>query len=118
MTSLATAPLSPDQLDLLSLLADEHTPLGLLAMADFKAACWQDARAHDGWVHPSRVSAILHDRFGEIHPQSLSAKWAPACGPNGFLDKDDRPAHLDGTHSKGNGNKSVPYRRWRGWRAS
>jgi hypothetical protein len=110
---LGTGPL--DEPDLLSLIADEHTPLGKLRMDDFKAACRADAEAHGGWVHPSRVSKLLHDRFGEIDPRSFSAKWGPACGPKGFLDKTKTPAPIDPTHSKGNGNKDIRLRRWRGW---
>jgi hypothetical protein len=117
MTILAARPLDPDQLDLLDLIADPHTTLGKLRMDDFRAACRADAAANNGWVHPSRVSALLHERFGEIHPQSLSAKWGPACGPDGFLDKTDELAPIDPTHSRGNGNKAVPLRRWRGWTA-
>ena len=113
MTTLATHQIDPDQLDMLALIADDRTPLGMVRMDDFRAACRADAEAHDGWVHPSRVSALLHDRFGEINPQSLSAKWAPACGPNGFLDKTNESAPIDPTHSRGNGNKDVLLRRWR-----
>lgn len=115
MTSLATHDLDPDLFSELALIADNGSVLAKVHMDDFRAACWSDAAAHDGWVHPSRVSAILHARFGEIHPQSLSAKWAPACGRDGFLDKTNVPAQIDPTHSKGNGNKSLPMRRWRGW---
>lgn len=113
MTTLATGYL--DDPDLLDLIADTHTPLGVLRMDDFRAACRDDALAHDGWVHPSRVSALLHDRFGEIDSRSFSAKWAPACGRDGFLDKTDTLAPIAAEHSRGNGNKSVRLRRWRGW---
>lgn len=113
MTVVGTGHL--DQPDLLDLLADDRTPLGRLRMDDFRAACWDDAREHDGEVHPSRVSALLHDRFGEIDPRSFSARWAPACGPNGFLDKTDELADISPEHSQGNGNKKVRLRRWRGW---
>lgn len=112
-TTLATSPV--DEPDLLTLLADPYTPLGKLRMADFWTACWEDAKANDGWVHPSRVSARLHDRHGDFDPRSFSAKWAPACGRGGFLDKTDVPAPIDPTHSKGNGNKCSVLRRWRGW---
>ncbi len=115
MTTLATRPVDPDQLDMLSLIADEVSPLGKVHAADFKAACLEDAEAHSGWVHPSRVSALLHDRFTEIDPRWLSAMWAPACGPNGYLDKTDELAPIDPTHSKGNGAKDVRLRRVRGW---
>lgn len=104
-----------DEPDLLDLLADNQTPLGRLRMEDFRDACRADADAHDGVVHPSRVSALLRNRFGEIDPRSFSARWAPACGPDGFLDKTDDLAPIDPAHSRGNGNKLVPLRRWRGW---
>lgn len=117
MTHLAThdLDLDPDQLDLLSLVADTQTPLGSLHMTDFKVACYADACSNDGWVHPSRVSAILTRMVGEFDKRSFSAKWAPACGPDGFLDKTDVLAPIDGTVSKGNANKSVRLRRWRGF---
>jgi hypothetical protein len=104
-----------DEPDLLDLLADDRTPLGRLRMEDFRDACQADADAHDGWVHPSRVSALLHQRFGQIDPRSFAARWAPACGSNGFLDKTDVLADIDPAHSRGNGNKQILLRRWRGW---
>ncbi len=113
MTTLATGGL--DDPDLLDLLADDRTPLGRVAMDDFRAACRTDADGHEGWVHPSRVSALLHQRFGEINPRSFSSRWAPACGPDGFLDKTDVLVPIHGTHSRGNANKSIHLRRWRGW---
>lgn len=113
MTRLAVRPVDEAQLDLLSLVTDNVTPLGSLRRADFEAACRDDAADHDGWVHPSRVSAILHARFGEINPRWLSGQWAPACGKNGFLDKTTTLAPIDPTHSRGNGNKDVKLRRLR-----
>jgi hypothetical protein len=113
MTSLAAVPVDPDQLDLLSLVADEQTPLGSLHRDDFRRACHADAMTHDGWVHPNRVSALLHRWFGDVNPRWFSSQWAPACGPNGFLDKTDIQVPIDATHSKGNGNKTVRLRRWR-----
>lgn len=115
MTTLAASPVLDDQLDLLSLVADPQTPLGKLRTQDFKDACRADAEAHYGLVHPSRVSALLHERFGEVNPRWLSAQWAPACGPNGFLDKTNVEKPIDPEHSRGNGNKKVKLRRWRGW---
>lgn len=113
MTVVGVGPL--DEPDLLTLLADTQTPLGKLRMDDFRNACWEDAQAHDGWVHPSRVSAILHARFGEIDPRSFSTKWTAATGKSGFLDNTDRLAPIDAAHSRGNGNKKLRLRRWRGW---
>lgn len=108
MTTLAAQPIDPNQLDLLTAIADVT-----LTTADFRAACEADARSHEGWVNPNRVSALLHQRHGEFKPQWLSGQWAPACGPNGFLDKTNVEVPIDGKHSKGNGNKTVKLRRWR-----
>lgn len=113
MTTLAAVPVDPNQLDLLSLVADTETPLGSLHADDFRHACYFDAVNNDGWVHPSRVSAALTRRFGEFNPRWFSAQWAPACGPNGFLDKTEVEAPIDSSVSKGNGNKTVKLRRWR-----
>lgn len=114
-THLAAVPVMDDQLDLLTLVADNVTPLGALRAADFRDACAADAETHGGYVSTSRVSRILHDWFGDVNPRWLSAQWAPACGPNGFLDKTDIDQPIDPTHSKGNGNKTTKLRRWRGW---
>lgn len=112
---LAASPVYGDQLDLLSAIADNSSPLGSLHALDFMAACIADGRAHDGYVSTSRVSAILHARCLDFSPNSLSAKWAPACGPDGFLDKTDIDDPIDPRFSKGNGNKSTKLRRLRGW---
>lgn len=111
--NLAAVPMCDDQLDLLSLVADNTTPLGTLHRDDFRAACVEDARTHEGWVNPNRVSAILHARFGDVKPQWLSAQWAPACGPNGFMDKTGIEVPIDAKHSRGNGGKTVRLRRLR-----
>jgi hypothetical protein len=112
MTTLAAHDLDPNQLDLLQLVADNETPLGRLHRDDFEAAC--RAVADDaGWVNPNLVSAWLHARWGEIDPRWYSAQWAPACGPKGFMDKTDVRVQIDATHSRGNGNKDVVYRRLR-----
>ena len=113
MTTLAAIPVCDGQLDMLTVIADNDTPLGQLHRDDFRAACWQDASAHHGWVHPSRVSLILFNRFGEINPRWFSAQWAPSCGPKGFLDKTDVEAPIDARLSKGNGGKTVKLRKWR-----
>lgn len=114
MTTLATHPLNPDQLNLLDTITAVETPLGSLRFDDFKAACIEDGNRHEGWVNPNRVSAILHDRFGEINPRSLSAWWASGCSRGkGFMDKSTVEVPIDPTHSKGNGNKSLPMRKLR-----
>lgn len=113
MTVLASAPVIPGQLDLLTLVADHSTPIGQLHRDDFRRACFADAAFHDGWVSPNRVSALLHERFGEVNPRWLSAQWAPACGRNGFMTKTDVLVPIDPKHSRGNGNKAVKMRRIR-----
>ena len=118
MTILAARPLDDATAATVETVADNVTPLGVLSMRAFRQACWIDAVTHEGYVHPSRVSALLHERHGDINPRSFSAKWAPACGPDGFLDKLDEWAPIDPTHSDGNGGKVVRLRRWRGWSES
>lgn len=117
MTSLAHSSVDEDTYDLLSLVADAYSAPGKVRNEDFRAACLTDAFAHDGWVSVSRVSALMHERHGEIAARSFSAKWAPACGPNGFMDVTDVNDPIDPKHSKGNGGKSTKLRRWRGWSA-
>ena len=113
MTTLATRPVDdPDQL---ALIADDQTPLGKPFADAFRDACLADAVAHDGMVHPSRVSGILARHYGDFDPRRFSAMWAPACGRDGFLDKTDELAPIDPERSRGNGGKSVRLRRWRGW---
>lgn len=112
MTTLATIPLDPDQLDLLDLVADNSTPIGTLHRDDFKAACIAVAD-ENGFVHPNGVSLELRRRFGEVNPRWFSAQWAPACGPRGFMDKTDFMVPILAEVSSGNGNKSVALRRLR-----
>ena len=113
MTTLASLPVAdPDQL---ALIADDLTPIGKTFADAFRDACLADAVAHDGEVHPSRVSALLHRHYGDFDPRRFSAMWAPACGREGFLDKTDELRPIDPETSKGNGNKKVPLRTWRGW---
>lgn len=112
MTTLAAIPVDPNQLDLLTLVADNSTPLGQLHRDDFEEAC-RAVATFNGWVNPNRVSAWLHDKVGDVNPRWLSAQWAPACGPNGFMDKTEVEVPIDAAHSKGNGNKTVRMRRLR-----
>jgi len=115
MTHLATTPVpDPDQL---ALIADDMTVIGKPFADAFRDACLADAIAHDGKVHPSRVSALLTRHYGDFDPRRFSAMWAPACSRDGFLDKTDELAPIDPEVSKGNGNKMVRLRAWRGWSA-
>ena len=115
MTTLSTHPLDdPDQL---ALIGDNWTSLGVDLAERFREACWEEARLHDGWVHPSSVTARIKAGEPEANMRRVSALWSTACAADGYLDKTDRPAQLDGAVSKGNGNKSSTFRRWRGWSA-
>lgn len=111
MTTLAANELDPNQLDLLDAIADNVTPLGRLHRDDFEQAC--RAVAYQGLVNPNAVSAWLHAKFGEVNARWLSAMWSSACGPKGFMSKTDEWVPIDGTHSRGNSNKSVRLRRLR-----
>ena len=113
MTTLAAIPVCDDQLDLLNEIADVETPIGSLHADDFRQACWQDASANGGWVHPSRVHLILFNRFNEVNVRWFSAMWAGSCGPNGYMTTTDIEAPIDARLSRGNGNKTVKLRRWR-----
>lgn len=109
MTTLAAFPM-----DELPFPSDESSPLAKLHAADFEEAC--RAVADDaGWVNPNLVSAWLRAKWGEVDPRSYSGAWAGACGRNGFMDTHrEVQVPIDGRHSKGNGNKSLPMRRLRG----
>jgi hypothetical protein len=115
MTTLATHPVDdPDQL---ALIGDDWTPLAVDLAEAFRSACRQDALAHNGYVNPNRVSLLLRSAVGEFNPRWFSARWAPACSAKGFLDKTDVREPIDAAVSRGNGNKDVLLRKWRGWSA-
>ena len=113
MSILAARPVDPDQLSILDLVTDIETPLGKLHADDFRAACVEVGRANDGWVHPSKVSRLLHARFGEVNPRWLSGMWASGCSGKGFMDKSDERRPIDPEFSRGNGAKDVRLRRLR-----
>lgn len=118
MTTLAARPYDdPDQL---VLAADPFTPLGKLSWDAFKAACWIEACKANGVVDPNKVREHFIDHHGDWIgdcARSYAAKWSPASGqgPLAFLDVLDREVPISGPGSKGNGNKNVNLRRWRGW---
>ena len=116
MTTLATHPV--DEPDLLSLIADDWTSLKKPAADRFHDACWTVAQAHDGWVDPNLVRPYLMDG-GEldIPPRQYAALWSTACARDGYLDKTNVLVQITGAGSRGNGNKSVAKRYWRGWSA-
>lgn len=114
MTTLATHPLAPEEYDVLALIADAQTPLGIDLADKFREACRADAAEHDGLIHPSRVTARLKAQDPEVNVRRVSALWATAEAPGGYLVKTDTWARLDGSVSRGNGNKSAPLRRWIG----
>jgi phosphoribosylformimino-5-aminoimidazole carboxamide ribonucleotide (ProFAR) isomerase len=113
MTTLSTHPVDdPDQL---ALIADEWTMTKERFAAEFRIACQQVAVFSDGWVNPSEVRAYLMAVVGDYNPRQLSALWSTACSRDGYLDNTDRWVQITGAGSKGNTNKSVRLRRWRGW---
>lgn len=114
MTTLATHALEPAEYDVLALIADTVTPLGLDLADRFREACRAVAAENDGLIHPSRVTARLKAEVPDLNVRRVSALWATAEAPGGYLVKTDQWARLDGSVSRGNGNKSAPLRRWIG----
>lgn len=110
MTTLSARPVEDP--DLLSLIADEQTPLGKPLADKFRAACKRVADAHGGDVNPNLVRQQL-ENDPDYNPRQYAALWAPACGPKGFLDKTDVRVPICGAGSRGNSNKDVELRRWR-----
>ena len=116
MTTLSTH--AVDNPDELALFADDWTPLAKPFADRFRDACEAEANAHAGWVDPNRVRARLIADDPTYNPRQLSGLWSKASGKDGFLDVyRDVLVRISGEGSKGNGNKSVPMRRWRGWRS-
>lgn len=111
MTTLATHVLDdPDQL---ALIADNWTALATDLADRFRDACWAEAQTYGGLVHPNRVTARLVADDPDVNRRRISALWSTACAPSGYLDKTDIPCRIEGSVSRGNGNKSTTYRRWR-----
>lgn len=98
-----------DDVDLLSFVAERQP------MADlFRAACFAEGRVHDGYVDPNKVNARVRAQFAAEgldftvkDSRAYSAQWAGARGANGFLDQTEIPVAIDGSLSKGNGNKGL-----------
>lgn len=109
MTTLNTSPVEdPDQL---ALIADHWTRPDFAE--SFKDACRTEAELHDGWVNPNNVRRRLLDH-PEYEPRRYAASWAGACGREGYLTTERGVlVPITGEGSRGNGNKSVPMRRWR-----
>lgn len=107
MTTLGTYAL--DEPDLLALIAADRN------LADrFREAAWKEAVDCGGLVHPSRVTARLKADDPDLNPRQLSALWSVATGRDGYLDNTEEWVRIDGSVSRGNGNKTVRLRRWRG----
>jgi hypothetical protein len=104
--NLATHDLEPNLLDELATIADTWTPLGKPFADRFRAACEAEAAAHDGWINPNEVRRRLMADGPITNPRQLSALWSSS-----WLTKTDRLVQISGEGSKGNGNKSVAYRR-------
>src|SRR5690606_18043112 len=112
MTTLATYPVdAPDQL---ALIADGWTATSIDLADRFREACRIEAATNRGWVHPSRVAARLRADDPDLDPRRLSALWSTATAKAGYLDNTEHYRQIDGAVSKGNGNKSVRLRKWRG----
>lgn len=111
MTSLATHPV--EEPDLLGLIADPYTSLNKPFADRFRDACEAEANANDGWVNPNNVRLRLLDA-PDYDPRQYSAQWAGACGRHGYMVKTEYPVRISGKGSKGNGGKSVFWRRWVG----
>lgn len=115
MTTLATHPV--DEPDLLALIADEQTPLGKLFADKFHDACQAEAQMSGGWVDPNAVRLRLIDE-PDYNPRQYAALWSTATArATGYLDNTDVPVRIQGEGSRGNGNKSTTFRKWRGWSA-
>lgn len=113
MVHLATQ--AVEEPDLLSLIADEHTPLSRMVADRFREACRADAREHDGEVNPNRVrERLLVGGVLDIEPRKYSSLWSTACARGGYLEKTKEWRPIEGEGSRGNGNKSVLLRRWVG----
>jgi hypothetical protein len=115
MTDLATHPVEdPDQL---ALIADEWTVTREAVAQVFKASCKASAMFNDGWVNPNIVRQGVILAFGPdgYNPRQLSALWSVATARDGYLDNTEERVQITGEGSRGNGNKSVRLRRWRGW---
>lgn len=110
MTTLATSPVeNPDEL---ALFADNWTAVGKPFADRFREACQLEAERNDGWVNPNLVRARLMANGPIDNPRQLSALWSTACARGGYLVKTEVRVPIVGEGSRGNGNKSVPLRRW------
>lgn len=113
--TLATRPV--DEPDLLALIADEQTPLGKPFADKFRDACESEARMCGGWVDPNAVRLRLLDD-PDYNPRQYAALWSTATArKTGYLDVTDIPVRIHGEGSRGNGNKTTVFRKWRGWAA-
>lgn len=104
-----------DNRDELLLIADGMTPLSVDLAERFRDACLAEAREHDGWINPCAVTARLKADDPEVNTRRISALWSTAAAPDGYLDRTEHYVQIDGSVSRGNGNKSVALRLWRDW---
>lgn len=116
MTGVSLGARAADNPDELALFADGWTVLNKPVADQFREMCWQDALAHDGEVNPNRVrERFLVDGVLSVDPRQYSALWSTACAADGYLDMTDVKVGIEGEGSKGNTNKDVRLRHWRGW---
>jgi hypothetical protein len=103
--------MTADQLDLLTAVAENPTPIAEGYRNRIRAAIVADAREHGGEVNPNRVRArLLHPASGrlDVDPRILSATYA-ALRAQGVLVHDGWTTN--GDTAGRNGGK--PLRLWR-----
>lgn len=126
MTGVSLGARPADNPDELALFADGWTSLSKPVADRFREACWQDALDNCGDVNPNHVREVfLVDGELSVNPRQYSALWSKAsAAADGYLDikvdgnGDVIKVGIAGEGSKGNTNKDVPMRRWRGWISS
>lgn len=100
-----------DTADLLTLVADESSPIGRDVPDLFLDACRRDAMAHDGLVSVNRVRMLLADR--DIPPRRYSAMWSNFTGAGRPMVKSDEWETCEGSTS-GNDGRPFKLRVWVG----
>jgi len=105
------APIDDDTADLLSLVANPHSPIGADVPTLFLDACRRDAMAHDGEVSVNRVRALLVD--ADIQPRRYSSLWSQFTGRGRPMVKTGGWETCAGS-SSGNDGRPFPKRRWVG----
>lgn len=111
MSAPTWSPVDDATADLLTLVADEDSPIGRDVPAMFLAACERDARAHDGCVSVNRVRSLLADV--DINPRRYSSLWSAFTGRGKPMVKTGEWETCSGSES-GNDGRPFVLRRWVG----